>query len=442
MFTKSKLHESKISLKRLKRNKYSAKQNGEMKILLSQIREEQPEVAFDDDDLISNPDEFVSMMSPDPVKTDLNIKASDFRSRGKQKKVPTPPKKFKVNKVTWGSPVVPQKEKKKVGRKPKNRENNQQAAEVKIPKKRGRKPKKKPEDSSEGPDGVPEVPKVKAKRGRKPKKLLEQLAALQAAERKEEERLGDLGQFRSSPEDPEAQKNVKRSRKGRPRKLTEEDLAKRQKLDIQVIKDEKTNSELTAGKNSESIEEEQQCKNKELKREDIFDFDDDDDEIKNKTLYPSEPTSSSKLADDFIPSKKRKIKRCEFIDGSGDEHQVPLKITFQRQSPEGQAVGKGRKSIKLRVKTQTTRDNGLKIQIKQPKTDNPLKFKVKAGSKDNKKKRARVRSEPTSDEVQSEKEFNQSFATSQDTAPCSSSVEMQQNAGESLGLPVSSGKYF
>ena len=105
MFTKSKLHESKISLKRLKRNKYSAKQNGEMKILLSQIREEQPEVAFDDDDLISNPDEFVSMMSPDPVKTDLNIKASDFRSRGKQKKVPTPPKKFKVNKVTWGSPV-------------------------------------------------------------------------------------------------------------------------------------------------------------------------------------------------------------------------------------------------------------------------------------------------------------------------------------------------
>merc|ERR1719278_1988776 len=156
MFTKSKLHESKISLKRLKRRQYSVKQSGEMKILFSQIQEEQPKLVFDDEDLISNPDEFVSMMSPNPVKTDLNIKASDFRSRGKQKKVPTPPKKFKVNKVTWGSPVVAQKEKKKVGRKPKNRENIQQEAEVKIPKNRGRKPKKKPEDSSQGPDAVPE----------------------------------------------------------------------------------------------------------------------------------------------------------------------------------------------------------------------------------------------------------------------------------------------
>ena len=286
------------------------------------------------------------------------------------------------------------------------------------------------------------MPKVKAKRGRKPKKLLEQLA-LQASERKEGESVGDASQPRPSPED-QAQKNVKRSRKGRPRKLTEEDLAKRQKLDIQVIKDEKTSTELSAEKISESIEAELPCKNKDLKKEDIFDFDEDDDEIKNKTLYPSEPASSSKVDDDFTPSKKRKIKRCEFLDGSGDEHQVPLKITFQRQSPEGQAPGKGRKSIKLRVKTQTTRDNGLKIQIKQPKTDNPLKFKVKAGSKDNKKKRARVRSEagvPASDEVQSEKEFNQSFATSEETvAPRSSSVEMQQNAGESL--PVSSGKYF
>jgi hypothetical protein len=182
------------------------------------------------------------------------------------------------------------------------------------------------------------VPKVKAKRVRKPKKLLEQLA-LQASERKEGESVGDASQPRPSPED-QAQKNVKRSRKGRPRKLTEEDLAKRQKLDIQVIKDEKTSTELSAEKISESIEDDLPCKNKDLKKEDIFDFDDDDDEIKNKTLYPSEPESSSKCTDDFIPSKKKKIKRCEFIDGSGDEHQVPLKITFQSTPPPDSDAGK------------------------------------------------------------------------------------------------------
>merc|ERR1719367_2196793 len=98
-----------------------------------------------------------------------------------------------------------------------------------------------------------------------------------------------------------------------------------------------------------------------------------------------------KVEDDCIPVKRKKIKRCEFLDGSGDEHQVPLKITFKRQSPEGNEGGKGRKSIKLRVKTQTTRDNGLKIQIKQPKTDNPLKFKVKAGSKEAKRKRLKIK---------------------------------------------------
>jgi hypothetical protein len=308
-----------------------------MKIILSQIKDAQPqpEYVFKDEDMISNPDEFVSLMTP--VKkspTELNIKASDFRSRGKQKKIPSPPKKFKVNKVTWGQ--VPVKENKnKIPRKSKNDESNQTStAEVKIPKKRGRKPKKKPDDSNQGADPVPEVPKVKAKRGRKPKKLLEQQSK-EETERKDAQAVSEL---KSSSDDP-SQRNVKRSRKGRPRKLTEEDLAKRQKLDIQVIKDEKHSTELSTGKGSEVIEN-IQCKSQEMRKEDIFDFDDDDDEIKNKTLYPSEPESSSKCTDDFIPSKKKKIKRCEFIDGSGDEHQVPLKITFQRQSPEGESTGK------------------------------------------------------------------------------------------------------
>ena len=119
----------------------------------------------------------------------------------------------------------------------------------------------------------------------------------------------------------------------------------------------------------------------------IFDF--DDNEIgaasDGSTIQHSKPGDS-----EGIPLKRRKIKRCEFLDGSGDETQVPLKITFKRQSPEGGEPGSKRKSIKLRVKTQTTRDNGLKIQIKQPKTDNPLKFKVKAGINDSKRKRFKI----------------------------------------------------
>merc|ERR1711915_165956 len=99
---------------------------------------------------------------------------------------------------------------------------------------------------------------------------------------------------------------------------------------------------------------------------------------------------------DISPPKKRKIKRCQFSGESGDEQQVPLKITFKtpKQTGVGEKGSKQRKSIKLRVKTQTTRDNGLKIQIQQPKTDNPLKFKVKASSKENKKRRIKKRARP------------------------------------------------
>ena len=150
-------------------------------------------------------------------------------------------------------------------------------------------------------------------------------------------------------------------------------------------------------------------------------------------MNPESGTLESKKSDETVPIKKKKIKRCEFIDGSGDETQVPLKITFKRQSPEGTSCGKVRKSIKLRVKTQTTRDNGLKIQIKQPKTDNPLKFKVKAGSKENKKKKLRIKnliSNPSKETYETD--------ISDQPSDASSSAEAQQNR-ESFSS--SAGKY-
>merc|ERR1711881_376493 len=66
--------------------------------------------------------------------------------------------------------------------------------------------------------------------------------------------------------------------------------------------------------------------------------------------------------------KKKKTKK------SAGEQQVPLKITFKSPPPNNKGK-RGRKPIKLRVKTQTTSDNGFKIQIQQPKTKHPLKFK-------------------------------------------------------------------
>ena len=87
-----------------------------------------------------------------------------------------------------------------------------------------------------------------------------------------------------------------------------------------------------------------------------------------------------RLSEPTLKVKKGR-KRCELSDDlSETEEQVPLKITFKR--PSDQEFGaKRRKAIKLRVKTQTTKDNGFKIQINQPKTKNPLKFKLKASSK-------------------------------------------------------------
>ena len=85
-------------------------------------------------------------------------------------------------------------------------------------------------------------------------------------------------------------------------------------------------------------------------------------------------------------SKEWKDKKCRLsgeISSEGEE-QVPLKITFKR--PVSSDDGSGNKSIKLRVKTQTKSDHSFNIQIKQPKTDNPVKFVVKPTGELRKKK--------------------------------------------------------
>ena len=86
-----------------------------------------------------------------------------------------------------------------------------------------------------------------------------------------------------------------------------------------------------------------------------------------------------------INSKDWNEKKCrvsEEISSEGEE-QVPLKITFKR--PVSSEDGT-KKSIKLRVKTQTTSDNSFNIEIKQPNTDNPVKFRVKPAGELRKKK--------------------------------------------------------
>ena len=79
-------------------------------------------------------------------------------------------------------------------------------------------------------------------------------------------------------------------------------------------------------------------------------------------------------------TEKIKFKKCKISESlsSDEDQQVPLKITFNRSSKKED--GSINKSIKLRVKTKTTSDHGFNIQIEQPKTDNPVKFKLKTSA--------------------------------------------------------------
>merc|ERR1712241_829856 len=296
---------------------------------------------YENNHLLEEPDTDKIIGADTSQPENIDTKAFDFRLKKNQRKTP-PAKRMKVAKVTWGSVATPE--------------------ENVVKKKRGRKPKVTP-----------------------------------TIEVKEENESSSCDHGKS--DDTDNVTKAKRPRKGRPKKLTNEDVVKRQQLDIQVVKEEKPNERIdislldkcdAQNNHPLSVVAPENVLESEKNKDNIFDFDEEDNKssiegsssTSYKDMNPESGTLESKKSDGTVPIKKKKIKRCEFIDGSGDETQVPLKITFKRQSPEGTSCGKVRKSIKLRVKTQTTRDNGLKIQIKQPKTDNPLKFKVKAGSKE------------------------------------------------------------
>ena len=94
----------------------------------------------------------------------------------------------------------------------------------------------------------------------------------------------------------------------------------------------------------------------------VFDFEDNTD---GTASYAAETISSTNKKIEGEDSGL-KIKRLEASSNSGDEQQVPLKITFKRpkQTEEEISSNVPRKSIKLRVKAQTMRDHEWKIQIR------------------------------------------------------------------------------
>ena len=338
----------KLTLKRLRHHKFSSRAGENLKLILSKEKPVVPE--------------------PEPFENDEE-EDENFNVQEKDTLLQVIPdagaaKKLKVSKAT----ALPQPE--------------LPVAPQPAPKKRGRKPKPKAEV-----EGEKKIPK---KRGRKPKAVAVATPGTSVASLK-------------SDKDTEDDAKAKRPRKGRPKKLNSGDVSPSQQLNVQVDRQEQPDNN---GIKLDKCDQENNPLDKspvklsseaEKAKDNIFEFEDDENKIpaegSSGTSYKDMDTSESegKKEDDSVPVKRKKIKRCAFYDGSGDEHQVPLKITFKRQSPEGNEGGKGRKSIKLRVKTQTTRDNGLKIQIKQPKTDNPLKFKVKAGSKEAKRKRLKIK---------------------------------------------------
>lgn len=109
---------------------------------------------------------------------------------------------------------------------------------------------------------------------------------------------------------------------------------------------------------------------------DMFAFQCEEQRISLVTVPQVKKLSEARLK----AAKVRKKRELLSDDLSETEEQVPLKITFKRPSDRKFGAKRG-KAIKLRVKTQTTKDNGFKIQINQPKTKNPLKFKLKTSSR-------------------------------------------------------------
>merc|ERR1712223_71052 len=230
---------------------------------------------------------------------------------------------------------------------------------VEVRKKRKYTKRKKPETDLE----VGDVPVTPKKRGR-PKLI-----------KADNSVTNNLSDNLKQPEQAEASG----PKTTQPQRL-EEDVSKCGQLDIQVIPETGSVPQALSVSGKPDQEEAGQCKEwstevLENVSKGVFDFEDNTD---GTASYAAETISSTNKKIEGEDSGL-KIKRLEASSNSGDEQQVPLKITFKRpkQTEEEISSNVPRKSIKLRVKTQTTRDHGLKIQIRQPKTDNPLKFKVK-----------------------------------------------------------------
>merc|ERR1712242_515833 len=139
-----------------------------------------------------------------------------------------------------------------------------------------------------GSVATPEENVVKRKRGRKPK-------VTPSIELKEENESSSC----DKADDTDNITKAKRPRKGRPKKLTNEDVVKRQQLDIQVVKEEKPNERIDISqldncdaKNNQplSVVPPENVLESEKNKDNIFDFDEED----NKSSMEGSSSTSYK----------------------------------------------------------------------------------------------------------------------------------------------------
>merc|ERR1711879_872495 len=238
------------------------------------------------------------MFDEEEEDKDFNIQEPEslpkFPVVKKQRKSPLSAKKLKVSKVTWGqvphpgasvdSPPIR-------GRNPGHvitldlSEDSPQPTTA--PKKRGRKPKPKVEGE-----------KIPKKRGRKPKAVATPGTSLESLK---------TSKIPLSERDPELGVVAKRPRKGRPKKLANEGIAKSQELNIQVDKDEKPADAIKLDK--EEKEDNPVAKSlvklsseAEKTKDNIFDFEDDENkspvEGSSGTSYKDMNSSESEAKKD------------------------------------------------------------------------------------------------------------------------------------------------
>merc|ERR1711994_557779 len=161
----------------------------------------------------------------------------------------------------------------------------------------------------------PEVEKPKGKRGRKPK-------VTPSIELKEENESSSC----DKADDTDNITKAKRPRKGRPKKLTNEDVVKRQQLDIQVVKEEKPNDRINIrqldncdAQNNHplSVVPPENVLESGKNKDNIFDFDEEDNKssmegsssTSYKDMNPESGTLESKKSDESVPIKQKKNER-------------------------------------------------------------------------------------------------------------------------------------